>query len=145
MPNYRKPQFNRFEVIGNLTRDFEVKHLPSGTCLAQSCVASSRFYKQDGESKEEILFIDFKVFGGWAEKLSDTTRKGSAVLVEGHLKQEVWNDKDGKKQSRIVCIAERVQPLTWLDEDSRDAAPRSSGARTQSRQAELPPDDDIPF
>lgn len=78
--------YNKVIFVGNLTRDIELKHLPSGSAVAKSSIASSYRYKaQNGEQKEEVCFLEFTVFGRYAEVANQYLKKGSKVLLEGRL------------------------------------------------------------
>ena len=105
--------FNRVIMIGNLTRDIELRYLPSGTAVAKSAIATShRFKSADGEQKEEVCFLDFNIFGKGAEVLNQYVKKGSKVLLEGRLVLETWVDPDGNNRSKHSL---RVENFKFLD------------------------------
>lgn len=100
-------------MIGNLTRDMELKYLPSGSAIGKSAIATSHRYKtQTGEQKEEVCFLDFSVFGKGAEILNQYVRKGSKVMLEGRLIFEQWQAADGSNRSRHTL---RVEEFKFLD------------------------------
>lgn len=100
---------NKVFLIGNLTRDPEVRYLPSGAAVADLRLASNRRYKtQQGDDKEETVYVNVSAWGRQAETCGQYLSKGSPVLVEGRLRYEEW-EKDGQRNSRISITAERVQ------------------------------------
>jgi len=105
--------YNKVIMIGNLTRDIELKYLPSGSALAKGAIATSHKYKmQTGEQKEEVCFLDFTVFGKAGEILNQYVRKGSKVMLEGRLIFEQWQAQDGSNRSRHTL---RVDEFKFLD------------------------------
>lgn len=105
--------YNKVIMIGNLTRDIELKYLPSGSAIAKGALATSHKYKmQTGEQKEEVCFIDFSVFGKGGEILNQYVRKGSKVMLEGRLVFEQWQAQDGSNRSRHTL---RVEEFKFLD------------------------------
>ena len=88
--------FNKVILVGNLTRDVELRYLPSGAALARLNLATNRRYKkQDGTQAEEVCFIDVNLFGRTAEVANQYLKKGSQVLIEGRLVLESWTDNTG--------------------------------------------------
>ncbi len=105
--------YNKVIMIGNLTRDIELKYLPSGSAIAKSAIATSHKYKmQDGTQKEEVCFLDFTVFGKAGEVLNQYVRKGSKVMLEGRLIFEQWQDQNGQNRNRHTL---RVEEFKFLD------------------------------
>jgi len=101
--------FNRVILLGNLTRDPEVRYIPSGTAVASFAIAVNRRYKQGDEMKDEVSYIDIVVFGKTAENCGQYLNKGDAILVEGRLQQRRWDDKDsGQKRSKVEVVAQTV-------------------------------------
>ena len=99
-------------MMGNLTRDVELRYLPSGSALATIGLASNRRYKkQDGSQGEEVCFVDVKLFGRSAEVANQYLRKGSKILIEGRLSFESWTDQSGAKKSKHTITAESMQML----------------------------------
>lgn len=104
--------YNRIILVGNLTRDVELRYLPSGSALAKIGLATNRRYKkQDGTNGEEVCFIDVNLFGRTAEVANQYLRKGSKVLIEGRLVLESWVDQSGQKKTRHSVTAESMQML----------------------------------
>jgi single-strand DNA-binding protein len=101
---------NRVMLIGNLTRDPDVKVLPSGSTIAEFGLAINRNWTQDGVKKEEATFIDVVMFGKVGEIAGKWLKKGKPVYVEGRLKLEQW-EKDGEKRSKLRVVGEMMQML----------------------------------
>ena len=101
---------NKIFIIGNLTRDPELRIIPSGTPVVSFGVATNRVWKnQKGEKQEEVEFHNVVSFGKQAEIINQYLNKGSLVLVEGRLKTRNWEAHDGSKRNRTEIVAERVQ------------------------------------
>lgn len=103
---------NKVILLGNLTRDPELRYSTSGVAIAKFGLASNRRFKQGDDLKEEVCFVDVTVFGKRAESLPQYIRKGSKVLIDGRLQQERWETEDGQKRSKHAVVAESV---TFLD------------------------------
>ena len=96
--------------MGNLTKDPELKTLPSGSSVANFGIATNRVWKnQQGEKQEEVQFHNIVVFGKQADTVSQYLKKGSSVLVEGRLQTRNWDAQDGTKRTKTEIVAERVQ------------------------------------
>ena len=104
------PNLNKVMLIGNLTRDPDVKVLPSGSTIAEFGMAINRSWVQEGVKKEEATFVDVVMFGKVGEIAGKWLRKGKAVYVEGRLKLEQW-EKDGEKRSKLRVVGEMMQML----------------------------------
>jgi single-strand DNA-binding protein len=101
---------NKVFLIGRLTKDPELKNLPSGKSLCQISIATDRFYTdKDGKKKQETEFHNVILFGRLAEIASQYLKKGSLVFIEGRLRTRNWEDGSGNKRSRTEIIAERIQ------------------------------------
>ena len=101
------PNFNKVILIGHMTRDPELKTLPSGTSLAAFGIAVNHKWKsKGGEKKEEVSFIDCAVMGARADALCQYFKKGDAILIEGRIRQETWEAKDGGKRSKLSVMAD---------------------------------------
>lgn len=101
--------FNKVILIGNLTRDPELRYTPQGTSVCSFGIAVNRRYKQGEETKEEVTFINVVVFGKQADTCGQYLNKGSAVLVEGRLQERRWETEDGQKRSRHEVVAQNVR------------------------------------
>ncbi|HEY9173618.1 MAG TPA: single-stranded DNA-binding protein, partial [Verrucomicrobiae bacterium] len=105
--------FNKVILVGNLTRDPELRYTPKGTAIAKIGLAVNRVWTTEtGEKKEEATFVDVDMFGRTAENVAQYMRKGSSLLVEGRLRLDQWDDKQtGQKRSKLGVVAEIVQFL----------------------------------
>lgn len=99
---------NQILVEGNLVRDPEFKHTPKGTAVCTFSLASNRYFKQDEEFQKEVSFFDVTTWIALAESCARELKKGRGVRVIGRLKQDRWQDADGKARSRIYIIADHV-------------------------------------
>lgn len=137
---------NKVMIYGNLTRDPELKSLPSGMQVASLSVATNRtFNDRDGKKQEQVEFHNVVVFGKQAESSSKWLSKGAGVFIEGRLQTRSW-DKDGVKMYRTEIIADRVQ----FGPKSGGASTQAPAAKsTQSSMPEFPEEEinpeDIPF
>ena len=133
--------YNKVIMVGNLTRDIELRYLPSGAAIAKSAIATSFKYKsQAGEQKDEVCFLDFNIFGRSAEVANQYLRKGSKVLLEGRLVFEQWTAQDGTNRNRHSL---RVDSMKMLDSkgdsmgnagDNQGYNPQGQGSYNQPAQ-----------
>ena len=104
--------FNKVLLVGNLTRDPELKSTPSNQSVAQIGLAVNRNYQtKEGEKREETTFVDCEAWGRTAEVMCQYLAKGRPVLVEGRLKLDQWQDKDGNNRSKLKVVIENFQFL----------------------------------
>lgn len=103
--------FNKVILMGNLTKDPEIRYTPSGTAVSSFGLAINHRYKQGDEMKEEVCFVDVVVFGKQAENSGQYLSKGQGVLVEGRLQQRRWETDDGQKRSRHEVVAQTLRYL----------------------------------
>ncbi len=133
--------FNKVILLGNLTRDPEVRYTPNGIAVASFAIAVNRKYKQGDETKEEVSYIDIVVFGKQAESCGQYINKGDSVLIDGRLQQRRWDDKEtGQKRNKIEVVATQVN---FMPKRQGQAAPAAHGP-----EQDLPEDlgdGDIPF
>ena len=114
---------NKVFLMGNLTRDVELKYTPSNQPVATFGIAMNRRYKtKDGENREETTFVDCEAWARTAEVMSEYLSKGRPVFIEGRLKLDQWQDKEGNKRSKLRVVVENFQFV-----DSRGGAGGSSG------------------
>ena len=164
------PNLNRVMLMGNLTRDPEIKYTPKGTAIANFGIAINRvFTPEGGEKREEVTFIDLEAWGRTAEVIGEYFKKGKPIYVEGRLKLDQWDDKTtGKKMSKLRVVVESFEFLGSREGGpgggggggeeggSQSAAPRSSAPPQQRRAPSSPPRppadpdldvqaDDVPF
>jgi single-strand DNA-binding protein len=156
--------FNKVILVGNLTRDPELRYTPKGTAIAKIGMAVNRVWTNEaGEKKEEVTFVDVDVFGRTAENVGQYMRKGSPILIEGRLRLDQWDDKQtGQKRTKLGVVAETVQFLGAArgdaggargGEGAAESAPRSRppGASSPAvgsapaAEAAAPEEDDVPF
>jgi len=135
--------FNKIVLVGNLTRDIELRYTQSGSGIANTAIATSRKFTQNGEKKEEVCFVDITFFGRSSEIANQYLRKGSKILVEGRLKFDQWVDQNGQKRSKHSVIVETMQMLDSKGDNqasSQDggynAPQQGSGQNYQQPQAQ---------
>jgi single-strand DNA-binding protein len=113
--------FNRVILIGNLTRDVELRYLQSGMAVTDIGLAVSEKRKNaNGEWIEEVVFVDVTAWGRTAEVMSEYLSKGSPVFIEGRLKYDTWEGQDGQKRSKLKVTCDRMQLI---------GAPRGQGGQ----------------
>jgi single-strand DNA-binding protein len=147
--------YNKVILMGNLTRDPELKYLPSGTAIASFGLAVNRVYndRQSGERKEDVCFVDITAWARQAEVCNEYLRKGSPVFLEGRLNFNSWETDDGQRRSKLDVVAERVQLVGGRQDGDGggaydQAAPASAPSSPELSGEQGPPattDDDIPF
>ena len=150
--------FNKVILVGNLTRDPELRYTPKGTAIAKIGLAVNRVWTNEaGEKKEEVTFVDVDVFGRTAENVGQYMRKGRPIMIEGRLKLDQWDDKaTGAKRSKLGVVAETVQflgsPAGEGGTSGAPAAPRAARPAAAAAPAaepvegDGPPEsDDVPF
>ena len=162
--------YNKVILMGNLTRDPQMKYLPSQTAVVEFGLACNRRYKtQSGEQKEEVTFVDCTAFGRTGEVINQYFTKGKPIFIEGRLKYDQWEDKQGGgKRSKLSVVAENFQFIGGRDggggggggggrsvegDDQRTDRMPPRGQPVQGRPAPQAPfddsqqfkDEDIPF
>jgi single-strand DNA-binding protein len=146
--------FNRVILVGNLTRDPELRYIASGTAVSEIGLAVNDRVKRNEQWVDETTFVDITLWGRTAEVANEYLSKGSAVLIEGRLKYDTW-EKDGQKRSKLRVVGERMQMLGGRDGGSRGGGRTAGAPVTQSYDdaddggsaptpAGFPPDE-IPF
>ena len=151
--------YNKVILLGNCTRDPEVKYTPKGTAVAELGLAVNRVYTTDGgEKREEVTFVDVTMWGRQAEVAGEYLKKGRPVFIEGRLQLDSWDDKQtGQKRSKLRVVCENFQLLGSREGggggggeggSARSSAgtsrPAKSAAPSEAAGGE-PSDDDIPF
>src|SRR4051812_29239518 len=149
--------FNKVILVGNLTRDPELRYTPKGMAIAKVGLAINRAWTSEGgEKKEEVTFVDVDIFGRTAENVAQYMKKGRPILIEGRLRLDQWDDKQtGQKRSKLGVVGEVVQFLGSPTggggeggggEAPRRSAPTSAPAPSPAAEPDMPPsDDDVPF
>ena len=139
--------FNKVILLGNLTRDPELRTLPSGAQVAMFGMAMNRKFKsQQGEIKDETCFVDVEMFGKLADICGKYLQKGSLLLVEGRLKQDTW-EKDGQKRSKLKVIGSGMQLMpkgSGRDQSEGGHAADADAGSTEGYEA-ASGKEDIPF
>lgn len=106
------PNFNKVILMGNLTRDPELKYTANKTAVCNVGLATNRAYTdQEGNVQEETTFVDLEAWGQLAETISKHLSKGRPVFIEGRLRQDRWQDNDGNNRSRMKVVVESFQFL----------------------------------
>ena len=162
---------NKVFLIGNLTRDPELRYTPSGTAVVDFGMAINRKWtSQSGEKQEEVVFLDLQAWARSAEVISEYCKKGSLLFVEGRLKLDSWEGKDGQKRSRLRVVVENFQflgaptgrrtgaeaPAGQPGRGSTKSRPEAEAPATEEPAEAVPPadappegplkvNDDIPF
>lgn len=151
--------FNKVILIGNLTRDPEMRVTPNGHTICKLGLAVSRAYStRDGDRREETTFVDIDAFGKQAEVISKYMRKGRPIMVEGRLKLDQWESNDGQKRSKLGVILENFQFLGGRDENAGGGGYEQSSPPQRSSAESVEPsatsdfsssddtlDEDVPF
>jgi single-strand DNA-binding protein len=144
--------YNKVILVGNLTRNIELRYAQNGTGIAKTAIATSRKLTSNGEKKEEVCFIDITFFGRSAEVANQYLKQGSKILVEGRLQFEQWVDQNGGKRSRHSVVVETMQ---MLDKSSNQNMPQQQNQPQDRPQSQQPqnvhkqdhsqvPEDNIP-
>lgn len=115
--------FNKVILIGNLTRNPEIRYTPSGTPVTSFGLAVNRRFKQAADLKEEVCYIDIVVFGKQAENCGQYLSKGNGVVVDGRLQQRRWETEDGQKRSKHEVVAQTITFLPKRQDASVEPAP----------------------
>lgn len=130
--------YNFVCLMGNLTKDPDLKYTASGTPVCNITLAINSFFKdKQGEKKENAIFVPITVWGKQAETSAEYLKKGRGVLIDGRLNQEKWEDKDGTKRSRITVTASQVRFLGTNPKGKDETKAPESGAAQE--------DENIPF
>jgi single-strand DNA-binding protein len=149
--------FNRVVLVGNLTRDVELRRTPQGTAVTDIGLAVNDRVKRNDEWVDEANFFDITLWGRTAEVASEYLAKGSSVLIEGRLKYETWSQEDGTKRSKVKVVGERMQMLGGRSggggaqtsgphsSNSNSSVSESASASYQPSASSPPPGDDVPF
>ena len=141
--------FNKVLLLGNVTRDPEVRYTPKGSAVCDLGVAVNRAYTTDsGEKREEVTFVDVTLWGRTAEVASEYLKKGRPVFIEGRLQMDTWDDKQtGQKRTRLRVVAENMQLLGGRPAGGADVTgeTRQTSAPPKKSAAAEPDEDEIPF
>jgi len=130
---------NKVFLMGNLTRDPELRYTPSGAAVANLGLAVNRKYKAGDEWKEEVCFVDITVWGKQGENCVEYLHKGSPVFVEGRLQFRSWDTDDGQKRNKLDVVANNVQFL------GRPGGGKGGSDMETPEEGDFQAKDDIPF
>jgi single-strand DNA-binding protein len=140
--------YNRVVLMGNLTRDVELRYTPSGTAVTDISIAVNERVKRNDQWTEEANFFDVTLWGRTAEIAGEYLSKGSSILIEGRLKQDRW-EQDGQKKSKVKVIGERMQmlgsPKGSGGSNGSSAQPQTASASQAAPPQGPPQDDEVPF
>jgi single-strand DNA-binding protein len=141
------PAFNQVTLIGNLTRDPDIRYTPKGTAVARVSLAINRKWRNDaGVEQEEVTFVDCDAWGKTAELVAQYTAKGDPLFVTGRLKLDSWEDKNtGEKKTRLGVVIEQMQFLRSKPDGERRAPAKAKPASAPAVAGDAPPEDDVPF
>lgn len=136
--------FNQCVLAGNITKDIELRHIPSGTAVCDISIAMNDKVKKNDEWIEETTFVDLTLWGRTAEVAAEYLSKGSNILVSGRLKQEVW-EKDGEKRYKMKVIVDSMQMLGSKNNQAPDdESTNTKPVKKQVKKSE-PEKSGIPF
>jgi single-strand DNA-binding protein len=127
---------NKVMIIGNLTRDPEIKYTPKGTAIAEIGLAVNRNYTtESGEKREEVTFIDVTLWGRTAEIVGEYCKKGRPLFVEGRLQLDSWDDKQtGQKRSKLKVVGDNIQLLGGGKDTGEQHEERKEQARPPAKE-----------
>lgn len=138
--------FNKVILIGNLTRDPDLRVTNSGLSICKLGLAVNRNYTtKEGESKDETTYVDIDAFGKQAEILSKYMQKGKPLMIEGRLKLDQWESNEGQKRSKLGVVLENFQFIGGRDETNVKSPEISEDNSASSSQTEESFDGDVPF
>lgn len=156
--------FNKVVLLGNLTRDVEIKYSQNNSAISKTAIATSRKFTLNGEKREEVCFVDLTFFGRSAEIAHKYLKKGSKVMIEGRLSFDQWTDDKGQKHSKHSVIVETMQMVDFktnganeihesapvrLDQPNRNEIytlpPKTLHAESASFADDVIREEDIPF
>jgi single-strand DNA-binding protein len=150
--------FNKVILLGNLTRDPEVRYTPKGSAVCDLGIAVNRQYTlESGEKREEVTYVDVVLWSRLAEIAGEYLKKGRPIFIEGRLQLDTWDDKQsGQKRSKLRVIGETMQLLgsrpaaaggaaEGAEEDRQSRAPKTTAPPPKTSAPAEPDDDEIPF
>ena len=136
---------NKVILLGNLTRDPELRYTPNGTAVSTFGLAINRRYRQGDEWKEEVCFVDVVTYGRQAETTGEYLSKGSMALIEGRLQWRSWESETGQKRSKHEIVASNIQFMPRTRDDGMGRSDPAAFGDDPGASMPLPQDDDIPF
>lgn len=147
------PNYNKVILMGNLTRDPEVRYTSSGAAIAKLGIAVNRYWSnKDGQKQEETTFVDVDAFGRQAETIGQYLKKGRPIMVEGRLKLDQWEDKQtGQKRSKLGVVLDRFEFIDSRGEggggdfSSESSSPSTGSVAPAQGGGGFAEEDDVPF
>lgn len=151
--------FNKVILVGNLTRDIEIRYSQGGMAIANTAIATSRKFTSNGEKKEEVCFVDITFFARSAEVANQYLKKGSKILVDGRLNFDQWVDQNGQKRSKHSVVVETMQMLDGKNDNqnlenqeygdngrpiSQNQAPQQQQQSYQQPARQMPSSNEVP-
>jgi single-strand DNA-binding protein len=137
---------NKVILLGNLTRDPELRYTPNGTAVSSFGLAVNRRYRQGDDWKDEVCFIDIVAFSRQAEIAGEYLSKGRLALIEGRLRWRTWESQDGQKRSKHEVVADMIHLMPRArDEGAVRSSPEEVPGGGEEMDISLPEEDDIPF
>ncbi len=139
--------FNKVILLGNLTRDPEVRYTPKGSAVCDLGIAVNRVYTTEGgEKREEVTFVDVVLWARLAEIAGEYLKKGRPIFIEGRLQMDTWDDKQtGQKRTKLRVVGESMQLLGSRPGLATSAGGKTTVAPPKVSAAAEPDDDEIPF
>ncbi|HHG74970.1 MAG TPA: single-stranded DNA-binding protein [Persephonella sp.] len=136
---------NKVFLIGRLTRDPEIRFLPSGSQVTSFTIAVNRPYRVNNEWKEETYFFDIESFGMLAERLGKQLNKGTQILIEGQLRQDRWETASGEKRTKIKVVADRVNIISGKPQERPVEKEEEPELDITTEPEDFSSDEDVPF
>ncbi|WP_457626471.1 single-stranded DNA-binding protein [Persephonella sp.] len=136
---------NKVFLIGRLTRDPEIRFLPSGSQVTSFTLAVNRAYRSGNEWKEETYFFDIEAFGMLAERLGKQLNKGTQILVEGQLRQDRWETASGEKRVKVKVVAEKVNMISGKTTEKPAEKEEEPELDITTEPEDFSSDEDVPF
>ncbi|HUU67880.1 MAG TPA: single-stranded DNA-binding protein [Planctomycetota bacterium] len=131
--------FNKVILAGNITRDPQVRYTPNGTAVAEFGLAINRQWKgPDGETKEDVCFVDVQAWSRTGEVITDHLGKGDPILIEGRLQMQSWQGQDGQKRTKHIVVVESFQFIGRRSSTDQSGQPRPPRPPRQPRQGQPP-------
>jgi single-strand DNA-binding protein len=137
--------YNRVILVGNLTRDVEIRYISTGTAVTDVGLAVNEKTKKDGVWEDTVTFVDVTLWGRTAEVAAEFLRKGSPILIEGKLRLESWEAQDGTKRNKLKVVADRMQMLGRANGNGNGNSQNTEAPATAAPVAASKNEEQIPF
>ena len=141
------PSLNKVFLMGNLTRDPELRYTPNGTAVAEFGMAVNRKWTTpDGEQRDETTFVDVNMWARRGEVISEYFRKGDPIFIEGRLRLDQWEGRDGQKRSRMRVVAENFEFIGAKRGAGRPRTPEEEAPPSEPKAEDIEvSDDEVPY